>query len=265
MKPAAPALLTLLALAAGQAATAACSRELQVGVSDLGYSAFLRDGRLQGVVPDLLDELARRSGCRLTMRYMPRARVVLDFEHGEIDMLTSAMRAPERDRVGHFLPYAFTELDLVIASAQGPQSLKAFNGKPALKLGIVRGVRLGDALEEQIASLLASHQAEYSPDFNNLAAKLVAGRIQAGIFPNMIHAKLRREGLLPAQAVVVDLPDAGTEAIGLYLNRAKVPDDDVQLLQAQITQLRREGWIQQLYARYVGEAEARRLFRNEAR
>ncbi|HEY8876368.1 MAG TPA: transporter substrate-binding domain-containing protein [Roseateles sp.] len=257
--------LALLAFAVAQAAVAGCSRELQVGVSDLGYSAFQRDGRIQGVVPDLLDELARRSGCKLTMRYMPRARVLLDFEHGEIDMLTSAMRAADRDRLGHFLPYAFTELDLIAASPQAPQSLKAFASRPGLKLGLVRGVRLGEALEEQVAPLLASRQAEYSPDFNNLAAKLVAGRIQAAIIPNMIHAKLSREGGLPAQAVVVDLPEAGTEPIGFYLNRATVSDDDVQQLQAQIALLRREGWIQQLYARYVGEAEAKRLFRSEAR
>jgi len=262
MKPAAAA--ALLALAASQAATAACSRELQVGVSDLGYSAFLRDGRIQGVVPDLLDELARRSGCKLTMRYMPRARVQLEFEQGGIDMLTSAMRAADRDRVGHFLPYAYTELDLVAATAQVPQSLKALAAKPELKLGIVRGVRLGEALEARVAPLLASRQAEYSPDFNNLAAKLVAGRVQAGIFPNMIHARLRREGQLPAGAVVVDLPEAGTEPIGLYLHRANVLEEDVRQLQAQLALLRREGWLQQLYARYVGEAEARRLFRNEA-
>ncbi|MDR7268614.1 polar amino acid transport system substrate-binding protein [Pelomonas saccharophila] len=258
------AAFALLALAAAQPATAACSRELHIGVSDLGYSAFLRDGRVQGVVPDLLDEVARLSGCRLTLRYMPRARVLLDFERGEIDVVTSAMRAADRDRVGHFLPYAYTKLDLVVASAQGPQSLKALLGRPELRLGLVRGVRLGEALEEQVAPLLASRQAEYSPDFNNLAAKLVAGRIQAAIMPNMIHAKLVREGSLPPQAVIVDLPEAATEPIGLYLNRGNVSDDDVQLLQAQIAMLRREGWIQQLYARYVGEAEARRLFRSEA-
>lgn len=259
-----PAIGLLLALAAA-GAQASCSRELSVGISDLGYSAFLRDGQIQGVVPDLLDELARRSGCKLTLRYAPRARVLLDFEHGSIDVLTSAMRAADRDRVGHFLPYAFTELDLIVASERGPRSLEAFVGRPDLKLGIVRGVRVGEVLEERIAPLLASRQAEYSPDFNNLAAKLTAGRIQAAIIPNMIHAKLKRDGALPAHSIVVDLPEAGTEPIGLYLNRTTVTEDDVQLLQAQITLLRREGWIQQLYARYVGEAEARRLFRTEAR
>ena len=45
--------LALLALAVAQAAAAGCSRELHIGVSDLGYSAFQRDGRIQGVVPDL--------------------------------------------------------------------------------------------------------------------------------------------------------------------------------------------------------------------
>lgn len=263
MLPSRPALV-LLALAAGQAA-AGCSRELRVGVSDLGYSAFQRDGRIQGVAPDLLDELARRSGCKLTMHYASRARVMLDFENGELDMLTSAIRTPERDRIGHFVPYANTRLDLVVASAKGPRSLAALGEHADFKLGVVRGTRLGDALEAQITPLQVSHQVEYSPDYNNLAAKLVAGRIQAAIFPSLIHIRLGREGGLPPRSLVVELPDVALEAVGVYLNRGNVTDEDVQQLQAQIAQLRREGWIQQLYARYVGDTEARRLFKTEAR
>ncbi len=53
--------------------------------------------------------------------------------------------------------------------------------------------------------------------------------------------------------------------MGLYLNHNGVSDEDAQLLQAQLALLRREGRVRQLYARYIGEAEARRLFRNEAR
>lgn len=254
----------LLALAAS-AADAACSRALSVGVSDLGYSAFLRDERVQGIVPDLMAELERRSDCRLLLRWAPRARVLVDFERGELDLLTSARRSPERDRSGHFLPYAYTRLDLVAASPQAPQSLQAFGGRPGDKLGIVRGVRMGEAMEELVAGLLATRQAEYSPDFANLAAKLAAGRIQGAIIPNVIHLKLRRDGLLPAPSVIIELPEDSPDTIGLYVSRALVPQADVQELQRHLEQLRREGWIEQLYARYIGSAEARRLFRSEAR
>lgn len=258
-----PALALLLALAwAG--AQAGCTRELSVGVSELGFGAYLQDGRWRGLAPDLIAELARRSGCRLNLEHRPRARVLLEFEHGQLDIITSAMQAEERDRVGHFLPYAYATLDLVILGDVAPRTLDELRQRPELKLGIVRGVRLG-RLKGAVSTMLATHQAEYSPNYDNIAAKLAAGRLQAAIIPGVIRIKLRRDGLLPAQAVTVDLPESTPEAIGLYLSRASMPAADVRLLRRHLDAMRREGWVRANYVRQVGEAETRRLFRNEAR
>lgn len=261
MKQAAAALL--LALAASTA-PAACTRELSVGISELGFGAWLQDGQWQGLVPDMVAELARRSGCRLKLTPRPRARVLLEFEQGQLDIVTSAMQAPDRDRVGHFLPYAYTELDLVVAGDVLPRTLDELRQRPELKLGIVRGVRLG-RMKEAVDGMLAARQAEYSPDFDNLAAKLSAGRLQAAIIPNVIHAKMRTDGQLPARTVTIDLPNGPPEVIGLYLHRAHVAAEDVQQLQRHLDAMRREGWVQASYVRYVGEAETKRLFRGEAR
>lgn len=257
-----PALALLLALAAS-GVQANCSREFSVGISDLGFGAYQQDGQWQGMAPDLMAELARRSGCRLKLTPRPRARVLLEFEQGQLDIVTSAMQAPDRDKMGHFLPYAYAELDLVFVGDTLPHSLDELRQRPELKLGIVRGVRVG-RLKDAVDAMLASRQAEYSPDFDNLAAKLAAGRLQAAIIPSVIHAKMRRDGQLPAKAVTIDLPEGPPEVIGLYLNRANIPAEDVQQLQRGLDAMRREAWVQQMYVRYVGEAEMRRLFRSEA-
>ena len=260
MKLAAVALGLALAVAGAQAA---CTRELSVGISELGFGAFQQDGQWQGIAPDLIAELARRSGCKLKLAPRPRARVLLEFEQGQLDIVTSAIQAPDRDRVGHFLPYAYAELDLIFIGEAPPRTLEELHQRPEIKLGIVRGVRVGQ-MKEAVDAMLASRQAEYSPDFDNLVAKLAAGRLQAAIIPNVIHAKMRRDGQLPAKAVTIDLPEAQPEVIGLYLNRSSIPAEDVQQLQRSLEGMRREAWVQQMYTRYVGEAEMRRLFRNEA-
>lgn len=260
MRRAALALWMALAAAGAQAG---CSRELSVGISELGFGAYLQDGQWLGMAPDLIAELARRSGCKLKLAPRPRARVLLEFEQGQLDIITSAMQAPDRDRVGHFLPYAYAELDLVFIGDAPPRTLEELHQRPELKLGIVRGVRVGH-MKDAVDAMLASRQAEYSPDFDNLAAKLAAGRLQAAIIPNVIHAKMRRDGQLPAKAVTIDLPEGPPEIIGLYLNRTSIPAEDVQQLQRSLDGMRREAWVQQMYVRYVGEAEVRRLFRSEA-
>ena len=260
MRRTAVALWMALAAAGAQAG---CSRELSVGISELGFGAYLQEGQWQGMAPDLIAELARRSGCKLKLAPRPRARVLLEFEQGQLDMVTSAIQAPDRDRIGHFLPYAYAELDLVFIGDAPPRNLDELRQRPELKLGIVRGVRVGQ-MKEAVDAMLASRQAEYSPDFDNLVAKLMAGRLQAAIIPNVIHAKMRRDGQLPARAITIDLSEGPPEAIGLYLNRASLAAEDVQLLQRHLDAMRREGWVQQMYTRYVGEAETRRLFRSEA-
>lgn len=258
-----PALLLLLALACA-GAQAGCTRELSIGITELGLGAFLQDGRWRGLAPDLITELARRSGCHARFVPRPRARVLLEFEHGQLDIITSVMQADERDRIGQFLPYAYATLDLVVLGDVAPRTLSELRQRPDLKLGIVRGVRLG-RLKDAVDAMLATRQAEYSPNYDNIAAKLAAGRLQAAIIPGVIRIKLRRDGLLPARAVTVDLPESTPEPIGLYLNRTSVPAADRQLLQRHLDAMRREGWMRANYVRQVGEAETRRLFRNEAR
>jgi polar amino acid transport system substrate-binding protein len=257
--------LALLLTLASAGALAACSREFSVGISELGYGAYQQDGQWQGIVPRLIAELSRRSGCPLKLVGRPRARVLQEFEQGQLDMMTSSLQVPERDRVGHFLPYAFTAIDLVNASSEIPRAFEDWRSRPELKLGLVRGIRMGQALNAAVGEMIASRQAELSPDYNNLAAKLVAGRVQGAMVPSVIHVKMRRDGQLPAQAVIVELPGATTDAIGLYLNRSAATAADVQLLRQHLDAMRREGWVQATYVHYVGEAETKRLFRNEAR
>ncbi len=251
--------VALLALGLAQGAVA-CSRELQVGLSELGYGAYLRDGQWQGIVPEMLAELSLRSGCKLKLVSRPRARVLLEFEQGQLDIVTSALRTPDRDRVGHFLPYAYTEQDLIVIGEPVPHTLEELRRLPDAKLGVVRGVRMGPRMNDQVDTMLAARQAEYSPDFDNLAAKMNAGRLKAALIPSVIHAKLRHDGLLPAQVTVVDLPESVPDPIGLYVNRHHVSDDDLQLLARHLEMLRRDGRVVAAYLRHVGEAETKRLF-----
>lgn len=258
------AALALLAAGAAATASAACSRDIAVGISDLGYGAYFQKGQWRGIVPEMMAELSLRSGCLLRLKPRPRARVLLEWEQGQLDVITSTMQGDDRDRIGHFMPYAVTEPDLVVIGPNVPTTLDELRRRPELKVGIVRGVRLGRVLNGAVTEMLASRRAEYSPDFDNIAAKLSAGRLQAALIPSVIHAKMRRDNMLPVNAVTVHLPEVPSEPIGLYVNR-NVPPQDVQLLQRHLDAMRREGWVKAAYARQVGEAEAKRLFRNEAR
>lgn len=253
----------LAGLACGAAwAQAHCGRPLLVAVSDLGLGAYQEQGQWRGIIPDLVQELQTRSGCALKLVALPRARALLDFDRGEVDILTSVMRTPERDRVGAFLPYGYTKHDLLVLPehAAGIDSLADVVRRPELTVGVVRGIRTNSRIDAQLEQLLVIRRVEYSTDYTGLSAKLTARRIQAALVPNALHVKLRRDGLVPPDVALVDVPEARPQRLGLYVNRSTVTAPMIVQLERPLAAMVSSGWVRQTYVRHLGEAETRRMY-----
>lgn len=242
-------------------AQGACPRPLRVGVSLLGWGTYEEGGQLRGIVPDLMARIATRSECQLTLSLRPRARVMLDFQNGELDIVTSALRTADRDAAGDYLPYAFSGFDLVIRDelAEQVSSIAALEADSKIRLGLVRGIQLTPALTAATERLVAAGRIEWASDYLNLAARLQAGRFQAGIVPTVIHGKLRRDGLLPNWLRVSELGDNPPQPIGIYLQR-RLPEAVRARLIATLRMLVQQREIERIYASYLGEAATRRLF-----
>jgi polar amino acid transport system substrate-binding protein len=256
-------LLLALALAgAGVSAQQHCGRPLRVAVSDLGLGAYQELGQLRGIIPDMIQELQSRSGCALLLVFMPRARALLEFDRGEIDIITSMLQTPERDRLGSFLPYGYTKHDLLIAPdvADGITSLADVVRRPELTLGVVRGIRTNSRIDAQVEQLLLIRRAEFSSDYGSLSAKLSARRVQAAMMPNALHVKLRRDGQIPADTVIVDVPEARPQPLGLYVNRSTVTPAMTAQMARPLAAMVKDGWVRRTYVRYMGEAETRRMY-----
>lgn len=254
--------LAALLLCGTALAQGRCGRPLMVAVSDLGLGAYQEQGQWRGIIPELVKELQARSGCALLLVMLPRARALVDFDRGDVDIITSMLRTPERDRVGAYLPYGYTKHDLLVLPeyASGIDSLADVVRRPELTVGVVRGIRTNSRIDAQVEQLLVIRRAEYSSDYNGLSAKLSARRVQAAIMPNALHVKLRRDGLVPADVALVDVPEARPQQLGLYVNRSTVTGPMVQQLQQPLAEMVASGWMRQLYVRHMGEAETRRMY-----
>lgn len=261
------ALSLALALAlCSSVAAASCERPLRVAVSDLGLGSYQEQGQIKGLIPDLMHDLQARSGCVLQLLFMPRARALLEFDRGEVDIITSMLRTPERDLVGAFLPYGYTKHDLLVVSerAAGITSLADLIRRPDLTLGVVRGIRTNSRVDAQIEQLLVIRRAEYSSDYNSLSAKLSARRVQAAMMPNALYLKLRRDGQLPPDVTIIDVPEAQPQPLGFYVNRRTVPAPLVTQVQRQVAAMVKSGAVRQAYAKHFGEAETQRMYQAAA-
>jgi len=259
-------LLLLLLTFSLSGAAAECvkpgAKPIHVALSDLGYGAYEAQGQIVGLLPDMLRELERRSGCTLVFELRPRARAVFEFLRGDLGLLVAALQTAERDQVGQFIPYGYTEMDLVLRDDVPPgiDSFAALERQAGLQIGVAHGITLGPTLNARLEQLLADKRAEHSRDFHIIASKLRMGRIHAAIIPFNIHAKLSADGELGAGIRIVDLPEVSPEVLGIYLHRGHIGATDRALLQRHLQDMVREGWVQRLYARYYGEAKIRSVF-----
>ena len=63
------------------------------------------DGRWRGIDTDIVEELARRSGCQLALVLESRVRIWAMLESGQLDMTVSGIATPERQAYANFIPY----------------------------------------------------------------------------------------------------------------------------------------------------------------
>ena len=66
-----------------------------------------RDGRVEGLDIDLLEELQRRTGVQFEVRRQPWARALEDMRRGQADLMTGLVRTAEREQYIDYLQPAY--------------------------------------------------------------------------------------------------------------------------------------------------------------
>ena len=105
-------LLMPFILGSALAAGPDCSRPLTLALHDHGllYSAETNTG----IDKDFADELIRRSGCKVTVSLMPRARIWQLIESGALDFSLSGIANNERYRFASFAWYFSNKYYLLV-------------------------------------------------------------------------------------------------------------------------------------------------------
>ena len=102
----------ILSLSAGASGGPDCSRPLSLALHDHGLLYSADTGT--GIDRDVADELQRRSGCKIHISLLPRARIWQLIETGALDFSLSGISNAQRDKFADLEPAndrgAFLEL-----------------------------------------------------------------------------------------------------------------------------------------------------------
>ncbi|NVD96509.1 ABC transporter substrate-binding protein [Massilia sp. BJB1822] len=244
------------------AAPVLCPERTVVGISDLGYSSYQQDGELRGAGVEVMREVGRRTRCSVKFAWFPRSRLFAQLENDRIDMTVSSVRSPERDRTGQFVPYVYTQFELLLSTrvAGSFTSLSDFVERSDARLNVVRGMVYSADVAALLDKLAQAGRIEYVPDFDVVFRKIAASRADGTLAPPVIYMwHLSRLGIA-AQVRALTVPESPRQLAGLYLSQHNLSTDVRNAYAQTIRAMLEDGTILRIYERNIGAAATRRLY-----
>ncbi|MBI5259121.1 MAG: transporter substrate-binding domain-containing protein [Burkholderiales bacterium] len=253
-------LFLLLALAGGRGVAAAeplpdCSRPLSLALHEHGLLYSAQTG--EGIDKDVADELARRSGCKLVVSLMPRARIWQLIESGALDFSLSGISNEAREKFAAFAWYVSNKYYLLVRKDAGVQSHADLERNPALKLGVIRSFRYSPTANRLVDKLDAQQRVSYATSLDPLFQILLDNRVQAMIiepfdYPTLASAHIRE------RTTILEFDDPPVPH-GLIMSRKSIPPAQQQAWAALVAQMRRDGTMTRIFEKYFKPELARAM------
>ncbi len=258
----AAALVMLLPLAA-QAAPHCRPAPIRLDYLELGwFYASTASPKGKGIDYDLVQELARRSGCAFNARLRVRAQTWNRLKDGQVDMTVNGIRSDVRAELAWFLPYVrvYHEVLLGKGAPATIRSLADFEAAPGLKFGVVRGYRHNPFYDALLAKWRAAGRVlEYSDE----AALIVA--VRHGEVAAMLSYPATYQYYLSAGQVRRELrvaswnPAFDYVTLNLVISKNMMGQQEAEQWHELLRTMRQDGTLLRIFQRYLNPQDARTM------
>ena len=247
--------ITPPAHAADSSSSPDCSRPLTLALHDHGLLYSADTGA--GIDKDVADELIRRSGCKVHVSLLPRARIWQLIETGALDFSLSGITTREREKFAAFAWYFSNKYYLLIRRDAQVTSLDEFERNPALQLGVIRSFRYSDSANRLVDALTEQRRVTQSSGLSALFGALLAGQVQAMIIepfdePALALARLRE------LTQVIEFGDKPVPH-GLIMSRQSLPTREQAKWRSIVDAMRQDGTMLRIFEKYFKPDLARAM------
>jgi len=228
------------------AAPLACSRTYTLALHDHGllYSAEID----QGIDKDIAEELIRRSGCKVSVSLMPRARIWQLIESGALDFSLSGITNPERDRFAAFAWYVSNKYYLLTRKDAGIRQISDFEQNDKLQLGVIRSFRYSANANQLVDRLLADNRVSQAGGLTPLYELLMANRIQGMIIEPFDYPVLEEKKIRDTTSIV-EFNDPAVPH-GLIMSKKALSSEERAKWGALVNGMRTDGSMRRIFERY---------------
>lgn len=239
-------LVGLSSLKLASAATLDCSRSYTLALHDHGllYSADTDTG----IDKDVAEAIARRSGCKINVSLMPRARIWQLIESGALDFSLSGISNAERDKFAGFAWYFTNKYYLLVRKDARLQILSDFEKNDKFQLGVIRSFRYSESANRLVDQLQSSNRLSQAGGLAPLYQTLMLNHIQGMIvepfdFPALEESRIR------AVTTIVEFNDPAV-LHGLIMSKKAIPPTQQEQWRALVNGMRSDGTMRRIFEKY---------------
>lgn len=224
-------------------------------MSPAGALIQLNEGRLRGVLPELVSVLRTLMPCPVDMQLTPRARLARMFAVTlEADVFWPAVRLASRDTIARFVSFFHSTVCLVGRADRdlGPASVDALLAQSALRGALVGTVSFGPQFDDLSRALQAAGRITSVRDFSTALRMLAAGRVDFTLLnPLTVYGEGLETGV-PPYATFRLRPLAGLPQFegGVYVSRQSRPESEQLMLEQAFRRLRDDGHVLRVLRKY---------------
>jgi polar amino acid transport system substrate-binding protein len=232
-----------------------CARPLSLALHEHGLLYSSRTG--EGIDKDIADELIRRSGCKISITVMPRARIWQLIESGSLDFSLSGIANEARLQFASFAWYESNKYYLLLRKDAGVTTLSGFERKPGLMLGVIRGFRYNPVANRFVDALDDAHRVSFATSLEPLYQVLLDNRVQAMIIEPFDYPAIERSEIR-AQTMVVEFDDPAVPH-GLIMSKQSLSTAQQEAWRALVDEMRADGTVRRIFEKYFSPELARAL------
>jgi polar amino acid transport system substrate-binding protein len=231
-------------------------RGLVLVAADSAPTAYMENGKLAGILVDVVTEAFRRSGDQIEIQLMPWARCLAEIRSGRVDGIFSVFKLPERNE---FLIYTsvpiITQVEAFFVPADSDLKFGGDISKlGGLGIGIIRGTSYGIKVDSAVKTGVWSTVVETN-GVDSLVGMLVLKRIDLAVgYRHVVLEAARKKGDLDK---IKELSPAIDE-IQSYLAFTKQRDysDVIAKFDRALTSMKDDHSFEAIYEKYLGPTKS---------
>lgn len=246
------ALFGLCSLGSALAAGPDCSRPLTLALHDHGLLYSADTGT--GIDKDFADELIRRSGCKVGVSLMSRARIWQLIESGSLDFSLSGITNAERKQFASFAWYFSNKYYLLVRKDAGIQQLADVERNERFQLGVIRSFRYSESANQLVDKLTAANRVSQASGLAPLYQTLLLSRIQGMIMEPFDYPALDEKKIRDI-TTVIDFNDPAVPH-GLIMSKKSLSEAEQTKWRALVNDMRADGTVRRIFEKYFNPALA---------